>query len=169
MSGESSIYEIEFSERKQYAVLRESVDTDIAIIGGGLTGISAALHLAENGYSAMVLEAGKLGTGGSGRNGGHVCQGWPNDFYHIQRQLSEQDAKVAWDCGMAAVNLVKDRVDRYKIDCELTFGYVMPPITSDRWSRLMKCNASGRHVAMMLSPVLKIRLRSAPMLTQTLM
>ncbi len=124
LSGESSIYEIEFSERRQYAILEESADTDIAIIGGGLTGISAALHLAENGYSAMVLEAGKLGTGGSGRNGGHVCQGWPNDFYQIQRQLSEQDAKVAWDSGMAAVNLVKDRVDRYKIDCELTFGYV---------------------------------------------
>ena len=92
MSGESSIYEIEFPERKQYPPLRESVDTDIAIIGGGLTGISAALHLAENGFAAMVLEAGKLGTGGSGRNGGHVCQGWPNDFYHIQRQLSVQDA-----------------------------------------------------------------------------
>ena len=124
MSGESSIYEIEFPERKQYPPLRESVDTDIAIIGGGLTGISAALHLAENGFAAMVLEAGKLGTGGSGRNGGHVCQGWPNDFYHIQRQLSEQDAKIAWDSGMAAVDLVKDRVAKYKIDCDLTFGYV---------------------------------------------
>ena len=56
MSGENSIYEIEFPERKQYPPLRESVDTDIAIIGGGLTGISAALHLAENGFAAMVLK-----------------------------------------------------------------------------------------------------------------
>jgi len=124
MSSENSIYEIEFSEREQYEALDESADVDIAIIGGGLTGISAALHLAENGYAAMVLEAGKLGTGGSGRNGGHVCQGWPNDFYHIQRQLSEKDAKIAWDAGMAAVKLVKDRVAKYKIDCDLTFGYV---------------------------------------------
>ena len=124
MSGESSIYEIEFPKRERYASLAESIDTDIAIIGGGLTGVSAALHLAENGFSAVVLEAGKLGTGGSGRNGGHVCQGWPNDFHHIQRQLSEQDAQIAWDSGMAAVDLVKDRVEKYKIDCDLTLSYV---------------------------------------------
>ena len=62
MSGESSIYEIEFPRREQYASLAESIDTDIAIIGGGLTGVSGALHLAANGFSAVVLGAGKLGT-----------------------------------------------------------------------------------------------------------
>ena len=51
---------------------------DIAIIGGGLTGVTAALHLAENGYEVVLLEAGMIGRGGSGRNGGHLCQGWRN-------------------------------------------------------------------------------------------
>ena len=79
---------------------------DVAIIGGGLTGITAALHLAEHGYDVVLLEAETIGSGGSGRNGGHLCQGWPNDFHHISSQLSAHDANLTWQAGMAAVDMV---------------------------------------------------------------
>ena len=119
-----SIYETTFAARPRFDPVADNISTDVAIIGGGLTGMSAALTLAEAGFDVCLLEAGQLGTGGSGRNGGHVCQGWPNDFYHISRQLSREDADIAWDAGMAAVDLVKERVAKYKIDCDLTFGYL---------------------------------------------
>lgn len=124
MAQENSIYETEYPERPQYAKLDDDLDIDIAIVGGGLTGISAALHLVENGFDVAVLEAGQLGSGGSGRNGGHVCQGWSSEFQHIRRQVSDDAAKIAWDAGLSAVDLVRDRVAKYKIDCDLTFGYV---------------------------------------------
>lgn len=119
-----SIYETSFSNRPHYDSLDDSFTADIAVIGGGLTGISAALTLAEHGFAVTVLEAGRIGAGGSGRNGGHVCQGWPNDFHHIERQLSKAEADKAWDAGMAAVDLVKQRVAKHKIDCDLRFGYL---------------------------------------------
>ena len=119
-----SIYETEFAARPRYDALPESRTVDVAIIGGGLTGISAALTLAEAGFAPVVLEAGQIGAGGSGRNGGHVCQGWPNDFFHISRQLSPEDADIAWDAGMAAVDLMTTRIETHKIDCEPHFGYL---------------------------------------------
>lgn len=124
MPFDQSLYAVEFPERPIYPSVTGKNDVDIAIIGGGLTGISSALHLAENGFDVAVLEAGRLGNGGSGRNGGHVCQGWPNDFDHIRRQVSEPEAKIAWDAGMAALDLVKHRVKKYAIACDLTFGYL---------------------------------------------
>ena len=118
---------------------------DVAIIGGGLTGVTAALHLAEHGYDVVVLEAETIGSGGSGRNGGHLCQGWPNDFHHISNQLNAHDANLAWQAGMAAVDMVASRVSKYNIACDLQFGYLHAALhqrhlnelleMQDEWSR----------------------------------
>ena len=57
-------------ELHDYPVLEEDIRADVCIIGAGYTGISAALELAERGYSVVVLESHKVGSGASGRNGG---------------------------------------------------------------------------------------------------
>ena len=118
---------------------------DVAIIGGGLTGVTAALHLAEHGYDAIVLEAETIGSGGSGRNGGHLCQGWPSDFHHISNQLNTHDADLAWQAGMAAVDMVASRINKHNIACDLQFGYLHAALhqrhlnelleMQDEWSR----------------------------------
>jgi glycine/D-amino acid oxidase-like deaminating enzyme len=56
-----------------YPQLQTNIKVDVAVIGGGYTGLSAALHLASDGISVAVLEAGHIGWGASGRNGGFVC------------------------------------------------------------------------------------------------
>ncbi|MEC8121137.1 MAG: FAD-dependent oxidoreductase, partial [Pseudomonadota bacterium] len=92
--ADTSIYETAFAGRPRYPRPAIIAKADVAVIGGGLTGISAALTLAEAGYRVAVFEAGRIGTGGSGRNGGHLCQGWSSDFSKISRQLSSEDADI---------------------------------------------------------------------------
>ena len=111
---------------------------DVAIVGGGLTGVTAALHLAEHGYDAVVLEAETIGSGGSGRNGGHLCQGWPSDFHHISNQLNTHDADLAWQAGMAAVDMVASRVSKHNIACDLQFGYLHAALHQRHMTELLE-------------------------------
>ena len=120
----NSIYAAEIADKPKFPTPTGNLDCEIAIIGGGFTGMTAALTLAENGHDIVLVEADVIGSGGSGRNGGHVCQGWPNDFHHISRQLPADEAQLIWDAGMRAVDLLRQRVQRHKIDCDLRFGYL---------------------------------------------
>ena len=118
---------------------------DVAIIGGGLTGVTAALHLAEHGYDVVLLEAETIGSGGSGRNGGHLCQGWPNDFHHISHQLSAHDADLAWAAGMAAVDMVASRVRTHNITCDLQFGYLHAALHHRHMNELLAMQNEWSH------------------------
>lgn len=93
---------------------------DVAVIGGGITGLSAALHLAERGVSAVLLEAGSFADGGSGRNVGLVNAGmWlpPEDIVDaLGEEVGERANAVLAD----APALVFSIVDRYGIDCQAT-------------------------------------------------
>ena len=124
MTDLNSIYAAEIADKPKFPAPTGNLDCEIAIIGGGFTGMTAALTLAENGHDIVLVEADVIGSGGSGRNGGHVCQGWPNDFYHISRQLPTDEAQLIWDAGIRAVDLLRQRVQRHKIDCDLRFGYL---------------------------------------------
>src|SRR5262249_39561643 len=69
---------------------------DVCVIGGGFTGLSAALHLAESGASVVVLEAGEVGAGASGRNGGQVIPGLKLDPSELETMLGpERGARLA--------------------------------------------------------------------------
>ena len=118
---------------------------DVAIIGGGLTGVTAALHLAEHGYDVVLLEAETIGSGGSGRNGGHLCQGWPNDFHHISHQLSSHGADLAWAAGMAAVDMVASRVRKHNIACDLQFGYLHAALYHRHMNELLAMQEEWSH------------------------
>ena len=97
---------------------------DVLILGGGFTGISAALELAEGGLNVGVIEAYEIGNGGSGRNGGHLLPDWPSSFSKISKYLTQDEADIAWDIGASTVALARRRIEKYKIDCDLRLGYV---------------------------------------------
>ena len=124
MTDLNSIYAAEITDKPKFPAPTSNLDCEIAVIGGGFTGMTAALTLAENGHDVILVEADVIGSGGSGRNGGHVCQGWSNDFHYISRQLPADEAQFIWDAGMSAVDLLRQRVLRHKIDCDLRFGYL---------------------------------------------
>lgn len=97
---------------------------DVAVLGAGFTGLSAALELAEAGYSVIVLDAERVGYGGSGRNGGQICTGYIKAISELGRYVGDQNVRAAWDIADAAPKLIKQRVAKYGIDCDLKWGYL---------------------------------------------
>ena len=102
--------------------LESALVCDVCIVGGGYTGLSAALHLAERGYDVVLLEAERLGWGASGRNGGQLCSGQRKEQDALEARLGVETARRLWDLSEAAKALVRDRVARHRIDCDLKPG-----------------------------------------------
>ncbi len=107
-----------------YPVLDETVDCDVAVVGGGLAGLSAALDLAQRGFSVRLLEAREIGFGASGRNGGQAIHGLACDQDVIEAQLGAADARRVWDMTIEALDLLQGRIRKYRIDCDWRSGYL---------------------------------------------
>jgi gamma-glutamylputrescine oxidase len=90
--------------------LKGEVTADVCIVGGGYTGLSAALHLAEKGLRVVLLEAHRVGFGASGRNGGQVSSGHRQDQVWIEKVMGRDAAHRLWDLAKDAKNLVKDLI-----------------------------------------------------------
>jgi gamma-glutamylputrescine oxidase len=98
--------------------------TDIAVVGGGLAGLSAALQLAQGGYRVTLLEANRIGSGASGRNGGQVLPGIATSQRQLTRLLGAADARAIWDLSLAGVELLRERIARHQIDCSWRDGHL---------------------------------------------
>lgn len=102
--------------------LRGETRADVCIVGGGYTGLSAALHLAELGYDVALFEAHRVGFGASGRNGGQLGSGQRMDQDVLEGMVGRDTAHKLWDMGENAKSLVKSLVETHKIDCHLKPG-----------------------------------------------
>lgn len=110
---------------------------DVAIIGGGVTGCSAALHLAERGYRVALLESGEIGTGASGRSGGQILPGLGTELSVIERALGREAACDIWEMSREAVRLTESLIARHGIDCDFSYGYLHAAL-KPRHERAMK-------------------------------
>jgi gamma-glutamylputrescine oxidase len=98
---------------------------DICIVGGGFTGLSAALHLATAGAQVMLVEAETIGSAASGRNGGQIHTGFRQTQERLERWLGETHARDLWALGEEAKALVRDLATTHQIDCSLKSGLVI--------------------------------------------
>lgn len=96
--------------------------TDVAILGAGYTGLSAALHLAQRGTRVILLEAQKVGWGASGRNGGQLGIGQRVDQPEIEATYGMDTARALWEIGKDANALAKSLIKAHAIDCDLRPG-----------------------------------------------
>ncbi|MDA7852404.1 FAD-binding oxidoreductase [Porticoccaceae bacterium] len=120
----STYYADSADKQLDYPTLLGDQHADICIIGAGYTGLSSALHLAERGYSVVVIEAETVGFGASGRNGGHVGIGQRKDQYYLEKQFGNAIARGLWDMGLEALDTVKQLIGKHRIDCDLKQGIV---------------------------------------------
>src|SRR5699024_5838942 len=92
---------------------------DVAIVGGGVTGCSTALHLAERGYKVAIVESNRVGWGASGRSGGQILTGFGTGLDVLAKSLGKEGARLAWEMSREAVRLTADRIEQHSIPCDL--------------------------------------------------
>lgn len=91
---------------------------DVVVIGAGFTGLSAALALSQRGATVTVLDAGAVGAGASGRNGGHCNTGVAQDYVALTAQLGAERARACYRAYAAAVDTVERVIREEGIDCD---------------------------------------------------
>lgn len=98
--------------------LTENVSTDVAIVGGGYTGLSAGLTLAQKGVSVRVLDAQEPGAGGSGRNGGQVIPSWKHDPNDLLRLFGQEQGQQLIDLFSGTVEEVFQLIEQHQLACD---------------------------------------------------
>ncbi|NML32659.1 NAD(P)/FAD-dependent oxidoreductase [Paraburkholderia antibiotica] len=140
-----SFYEATVTRPSTYAPLNGRREAHVCIVGGGLAGLSTALGLAERGIEdVVVLEAQQVGFGASGRNGGFVFGGYSLDCADLLKTLGPVRARELYTLTTDAVDLMRQRIARYRIDCDATDAGVIlanwfdEPARLDAQRRLMR-------------------------------
>jgi glycine/D-amino acid oxidase-like deaminating enzyme len=112
---------------------------DVAVVGGGYTGLSAALRLSEGGADAVVLEAREPGWGASGRNGGQVIPGLKYDPDELVALHGAKRAEVMIGASEAAADLVFALIEKHAIACDAArSGWIQPAHSTDRLPTLRR-------------------------------
>ena len=123
--------------------LQGEVETDICIIGAGYTGLSSALFLLENGFKVSIVEAAKVGFGASGRNGGQIVNSYSRDIDVIERTVGPKEAQLLGKMAFEGGRIIRERVAKYNIQCDLKDGGVFAALTAKQMGHLESQNACG--------------------------
>jgi gamma-glutamylputrescine oxidase len=105
--------------------LRGDARADVCVVGGGISGLSAALHLRERGYDVVLLEAKHLGFGGSGRSGGQSIFGYACEMSTLEKAVGEHTARQMWDIACQGLDLQRELIARHRIDCHYQPGHMI--------------------------------------------
>lgn len=119
----ASYYAASSHAQPDYPALAGEITVDVCVVGGGFSGLNTAIELAERGLSVALLEAHKIGWGASGRNGGQLIRGVGHHVERFRDQIGDEGVRQLKLMGLEAVEIVRQRVEKYQIDCDLTWGY----------------------------------------------
>ena len=99
-------------------------DVDVCVVGGGYSGLSTAITLLEQGHSVTLVEGARIGWGASGRNGGQIVNGLNAGLHVFRRRFGNDVTQKVAALFMEGGQIIRDRVARYGIDCDLKEGNV---------------------------------------------
>ena len=118
-----SYYAATANWQTDYPELEGSIEADVAIVGGGLSGVATAVELSERGYKVVLLESNRIGWGASGRNGGQIIGGYGQNPGAFRSTIGSEGVDIVEGMGVECVDIIKQRIEKYNIDCDLKWGY----------------------------------------------
>jgi gamma-glutamylputrescine oxidase len=110
---------------RAYPTLQGAEEADVCVIGGGFTGLSAALNLAEQGFDVVLLEAARIGFGASGRCGGLIGSGQRKDVLETEEAYGFERSRQLWEFAELAKDEIRNRVAKHEIPCDLQQGQLV--------------------------------------------
>ena len=135
--NQKSYYEASARRDDLSEPLNGDISADVLVVGAGFAGLSSAIELAKRGYKVVVLEADRVCSGASGRNGGQAIAGYASGQEPFEKQLGKEDARRAWDMSMESMELIDQRIAEFNIDCDYVAGY-MYVADSERKARALE-------------------------------
>ena len=133
---EKTYYAATANPSPERPALQGDVHADVCVIGAGYTGLSTALFLAEAGMQVVVLEAVKVGFGASGRNGGQLVNSYSRDIDTVAQQVDAKAAKLIGDMAFEGNRIIRERIARYNIQCDLKNGGVFAAFNAKQMHHL---------------------------------
>ncbi|MFA6220245.1 MAG: FAD-binding oxidoreductase [Erythrobacter sp.] len=119
----ASYYAASANPSGRRAALRGAVEADVVVVGGGFTGLSAALCAAEAGFSVVLVEAKRIAWAASGRNGGQMIPGMRWSATDLVAKFGEGEGRRLVELGLQATASVRNRIAKHAIACDLRDGH----------------------------------------------
>ncbi len=123
----NNYYDNSKNDDTRYPGLEGDHRVDVAIVGGGLTGVATAVELSEKGLKVAIIEANRIGWGATGRNGGQVTGSLSGDkaiLKHMRPKMGNAADDFLWHLRWHGHDIIKNRIEKYKIECDLKFGHI---------------------------------------------
>ena len=123
----NNYYDNSKNDDDRYPGLEGNHRVDVVIVGGGFTGVATAVELCEKGLKVAIVEANRIGWGATGRNGGQVTGSLSGDKAILKKmrpKMGEAADDFLWHLRWHGHEIIKNRIEKYKIDCDLKFGHI---------------------------------------------
>ena len=124
-SHNASYYEASAHAAPPRPELTGTVDCDVCVVGAGIAGCSAALHLAERGYKVVLLDEHRVGWGASGRNGGQALPGVAAGRDKVRHLIGAPAARTVWDVSVEGLRLMRHLIAKHHIECDWVDGHLL--------------------------------------------
>ncbi len=108
----------------EYPRLEGDHQCDVCVVGGGFSGLSAAIHLIKQGFSVTLLEGAKVGWGASGRNGGQAIIGYNSGIGALEKKYGLDAAKDYLNLALEGCDVIREHIKEFDIDCDFKPGHV---------------------------------------------
>ena len=118
-----SYYAASVNWQTDYPQLEGDLNVDVVIVGAGFSGVATAVELCERGYKVALVESNRIGWGATGRNGGQIIGGYGRDPAAFSSSIGSEGVSIVESMGSECVEIIKERIEKYNIDCDLKWGY----------------------------------------------
>ena len=115
----TSYYAASANESPEREQLNDSIDADVCIVGGGFSGLSAALHLSAQGRHVTLLEGARIGWGASGRNGGQLIHGLNASLDTVGKRYGQETANFIGGLVQEGAGVIRQLIKDHGIECDL--------------------------------------------------